>query len=229
MKVLVINVGSTSIKYQLYQMDTEEILAGGVVERVGSLQALHKWRAGPTRAQTEISAPTMRSGLEAVLAQLTGPSGALKDISELRAVGHRVVHGGEKLVHPCVITPEVKEIIARCAQFAPIHNPANLAGIEAAQAALPHATHVAVFDTAFHGELPPHAYTLRGARTSCTWSAACAATASTARATSSWRCQRRGVPEDGPVAAQAHHLPPRRRRARRARSTAAARSTPRWA
>ncbi len=158
MKVLVINVGSTSIKYQLYEMDTEEILAGGVVERVGSPQALHKWRVGPTRSQAEIQAPTMRAGLDAVLAQLTSPGGALKDISELRAVGHRVVHGGEKLVRPCVITPEVKDIIAKCAQFAPIHNPANLAGIEAAQAALPKATHVAVFDTAFHGELPPHSY-----------------------------------------------------------------------
>ncbi|HYI01240.1 acetate/propionate family kinase [Hyalangium sp.] len=158
MKVLVINVGSTSIKYQLYEMDTEEILAGGIVERVGSPQALHKWRVGPTRSQAEIPAPTMRAGLDAVLAQLTSPGGALKDISELRAVGHRVVHGGEKLVRPCVITAEVKDIIAKCAQFAPIHNPANLAGIEAAQAALPKATHVAVFDTAFHGELPPHSY-----------------------------------------------------------------------
>jgi acetate kinase len=158
MKVLVINVGSTSIKYQLYQMDTEEILAGGVVERVGSAHAMHKWRVGATRSQAEISAPNTRSGLDAVLSQLTGPGGALKDVSELRAVGHRVVHGGEKLVRPCVITPEVKEIISRCAQFAPIHNPANLAGIEAAEAALPNATHVAVFDTAFHGELPPHSF-----------------------------------------------------------------------
>jgi acetate kinase len=158
MKVLVINVGSTSIKYQLYQMDTEEILAGGVVERVGSAHAVHKWRVGATRSEAELSAPNTRAGLDAVLAQLTGPGGALKDVSELRAVGHRVVHGGEKLVRPCVITPEVKDIIARCAQFAPIHNPANLAGIEAAEAALPKATHVAVFDTAFHGELPPHSF-----------------------------------------------------------------------
>jgi acetate kinase len=158
MKVLVINVGSTSIKYQLYEMDTEEILAGGVVERVGSAHAIHKWRVGTTRSQAELSAPNTRAGLDAVLAQLTGPGGALKDVSELRAVGHRVVHGGEKLVRPIVITPEVKDIIGKCAQFAPIHNLANLAGIEAAEAALPKATHVAVFDTAFHGELPPHSF-----------------------------------------------------------------------
>jgi len=158
MKVLVINVGSTSIKYQLYEMDTETTIAGGVVERVGSPQAVHKFQLGSAKSTAEIAAPTVRAGLDAVLAKLTGPGGALKDVSELRAVGHRVVHGGEKLVLPSVITDEVKKIIAACAQFAPIHNPANLAGIEAAQAALPNATHVAVFDTAFHGELPPHAY-----------------------------------------------------------------------
>ncbi|MBS1149290.1 MAG: Acetate kinase [Myxococcaceae bacterium] len=158
MKVLVVNTGSTSIKYQLYEMDTEAILAGGVVERVGSPKSLHKWQVGATKAQAEISAATYGQGLEVVLKQLTAPGGPIKDLEELRAVGHRVVHGGEKLVHPCVITAEVKEIIKACAQFAPIHNPANLAGIEAAQAVLPKAVHVAVFDTAFHGELPEHSF-----------------------------------------------------------------------
>src|SRR5689334_11869996 len=100
MKVLVINVGSTSIKYHLYEMDTEEVLAGGVVERVGSQGAIHKWKYGKTKSEEAIAAPTHRSGLEAVLAKLTGETGALKDVSELRAVGHRVVHGGEKLVTP---------------------------------------------------------------------------------------------------------------------------------
>lgn len=158
MKVLVINVGSTSIKYQLYEMDTEQIIAGGIVERVGSPRAVHKFQLGKEKVQVEIAAPNVRSGLDVVLAQLTGQGGPLKDLSELRAVGHRVVHGGEKLVLPCVITPEVKKVIADCAQFAPIHNPANLAGIEAAQASLPEATHVAVFDTAFHADLPPQSY-----------------------------------------------------------------------
>jgi acetate kinase len=158
MKVLVINVGSTSIKYQLYEMDTEAILAGGVVERVGSEGALHKWRTGATRSEARVKASTMREGLEAVIAHLTGKEGPVKDASELRAVGHRVVHGGEKLIRPCVVTDEVKQIIEKCAAFAPLHNPANLAGIDAAKAALPGSTHVAVFDTAFHGELSPHAY-----------------------------------------------------------------------
>ncbi|MHB8872070.1 MAG: acetate/propionate family kinase, partial [Myxococcaceae bacterium] len=158
MKILVINVGSTSVKYNLYEMDTEQPLAGGTVERVGSPQARHKWRVGSTAQEADVAAPTLRAGLELVLSQLTGPGGALKDLTELRAVGHRVVHGGETLVQPTVIDDKVKETISRCAQFAPIHNPANLAGIEAAQAVLPNAVHVAVFDTAFHADLPPHAY-----------------------------------------------------------------------
>ena len=159
MKILVVNTGSTSIRYQVYEMDTEAILAGGIVERVGSSKSLHRWQVGATKSQAELAAPTHREGLDMVLTQLTAPGGPIKDLKELRAVGHRVVHGGEKLVQPCVITPAVKEIIKACAQFAPIHNPANLAGIEAAQAVLPDASHVAVFDTAFHGELPAHAFT----------------------------------------------------------------------
>ncbi|MBI3180767.1 MAG: acetate/propionate family kinase [Myxococcales bacterium] len=158
MKILVINVGSTSIKYHLYEMDTEEVLAGGTVERVGSPGSQHRWRANGRASQAAIEAPSVRAGLDAVLQHLIGPEGSLKVLSELKAVGHRVVHGGEKLVRPCVVTEEVKEVIRACAKFAPIHNPANLAGIEAAQAMLPQATHVAVFDTAFHAELPPHAY-----------------------------------------------------------------------
>jgi acetate kinase len=158
MKILVINVGSTSVKYNLYEMDTEEAVAGGIVERVGSAQARHKWRVGTKSTEALVAAPTMRAGMEVVLKELIGPNGALKDVSELRAVGHRVVHGGESLVRPTVIDAAVKEVIAKCAQFAPIHNPANLAGIEAAQEVLPKAVHVAVFDTAFHADLPPHAY-----------------------------------------------------------------------
>ena len=158
MKVLVINVGSTSIKYDLYEMDTETPLAGGAVERVGSPQAFHRWEVAGTRGEAAIEAPTVKAGLEAVLTQLTATGGVLQNIDELRAVGHRVVHGGESLVRPSVITDAVKETIRSCAQFAPLHNPANLSGIEAAQAALPKAVHVAVFDTAFHAELPPHAF-----------------------------------------------------------------------
>ncbi len=158
MKVLVINVGSTSIKYDLYEMDTETAIAGGAVERVGSSRAFHRWDVRGVQGEAPIDAPDVKAGLEGVLSRLTSSDGALRDVSELRAVGHRVVHGGESLVRPCVITDAVKATIRECAQFAPIHNPANLAGIEAAQAALPNAIHVAVFDTAFHAELPPRSF-----------------------------------------------------------------------
>src|SRR4051794_7600489 len=109
MKVLVINVGSTSIKYDLYEMDTESPLAGGSVERVGSQQAMHRWEVGGERGEAPIAAPTVKAGLEAVLAQLTRAGGVLQNVDELRAVGHRVVHGGESLVRPVVITEAVKE------------------------------------------------------------------------------------------------------------------------
>jgi acetate kinase len=158
MKVLVINVGSTSVKYQLYEMDTETTLARGGVERVGSDAAEHKFAVGASKGAAAVKAGTVAEALTAVLTHLTGSGGPVSDVSELRAVGHRVVHGGEKLVKPVVVTEDVKEVIRACARFAPIHNPANLIGIEAAQACLPKATHVAVFDTAFHGDLPAHAF-----------------------------------------------------------------------
>ena len=159
MKVLTLNVGSTSIKYKLYEMDTEQVLAAGVLERVGSPEARHSWEVGTAKHSLLVPAPDARTGLDAVLAQLGQEGGPLANVSEVTAVGHRVVHGGETLVAPTVITDEVKQIIRDNAVFAPIHNPANLAGIEAAQAVLPKAKHVAVFDTAFHGDMPPHAFT----------------------------------------------------------------------
>jgi acetate kinase len=151
MKVIVLNVGSTSVKYQLYDMDSEATLAAGVVERVGSSAALHRWKKGDTSHEEAVAAPDAKAALELALA-------ALGDAGEVRAVGHRVVHGGEKLIAPVVVTDEVKATIRACAAFAPLHNPANLVGIEAAQAVLPDAVHVAVFDTAFHAALPEHAY-----------------------------------------------------------------------
>jgi acetate kinase len=129
--VLVFNVGSTSLKYRLYDMDAESVLVDGKVDRITS------------------------GKLDAAFAEVISrlPAGTKVD-----AVGHRVVHGGEELVAPTVVTPEVKQGIRDNAIFAPIHNPANLAGIEVAEQAFPEARHVAVFDTAFHGELPPHSY-----------------------------------------------------------------------
>lgn len=158
MKIFVLNVGSTSVKYHLFEMDTEATLASGLVDRVGKPGSRHTWSVGEQRFEAEVAAADARAAIDAVVAALTGEGGVLAGGGEIRAVGHRVVHGGEKLIRPTVVTDEVKAVIRGCAHYAPLHNPANLAGIEAAQAALPEATHVAVFDTAFHGELPPHAF-----------------------------------------------------------------------
>ncbi|MEJ7731236.1 MAG: acetate/propionate family kinase [Polyangiaceae bacterium] len=156
--VLVLNTGSTSIKWNLYEMDTEEALAGGVLERVGSPESRHRWQVRGQKGEALTPASDHEAGVAVILAQIAGPGGIVADHAEVRAVGHRVVHGGESRVLPTIIDDAVKETIRACAQFAPIHNPANLAGAEAAQAVLPDAKHVAVFDTAFHGEMPPHAY-----------------------------------------------------------------------
>ena len=139
MKVFVINVGSSSVKYDLYDMDTEASLASGTVERVAGASAV--------------------DALRTILADLTRAGGPLPDPSALAVVGHRVVHGGEQLVAPTLIDDRVEAIIADCARYAPLHNPLNLAGIRAAREVFPNIPHVAVFDTAFHAQLPPHAYT----------------------------------------------------------------------
>lgn len=159
-KVLVINCGSTSVKYNLYEMDTEQVLVRGSVERVGTPQAVHSFRIGTAeKVQDPLpEALSHRAAIDAVLVRHSSAGGLLANRDEIRAVGHRVVHGGEKLLAPAKITAEVKAIINECSVFAPLHTPANLSGIEAAQAALPNAAHVAVFDTAFHGTLPPHSF-----------------------------------------------------------------------
>jgi propanediol utilization protein len=133
MKILVINVGSTSVKYDLYQMDTEQQLAHGVIERIDTSAAV----------QDAVAALATRLG-----DQLRG----------LAAVGHRVVHGGERLIHPVLIDAGVEQMIADCATFAPLHNPLNLLGIRAARAAFPDVPHVAVFDTAFHAAMPERSF-----------------------------------------------------------------------
>ncbi|HWU86621.1 MAG TPA: acetate/propionate family kinase, partial [Kofleriaceae bacterium] len=135
MKVLVLNVGSTSIKFDLYEMDSEDRLDHGVIERVGDGGA---------------------ASVEAALAAVVSRLGARLD--GLAAVGHRVVHGGERLIRPVRIDDAVEALIEECAVFAPIHNPINLLGIRAARARLPGVPQIAVFDTAFHATLPEHAF-----------------------------------------------------------------------
>lgn len=155
MRALVVNVGSTSVKYHLYEMDTEARLAAGRVERVGTPEATHVHEAG----EDPVAALDVRGALRAVLAHLCRDGGPLASGPALGVVGHRVVHGGERLIVPTPIDEKVERVIEECAVYAPLHNPANLAGIRAAREVFPDVPHVAVFDTAFHAQLPPHAYT----------------------------------------------------------------------
>jgi acetate kinase len=153
MKVLVVNVGSTSVKYDLYEMDTEDSLARGRVERVGTADAVHVTGDG----ETALAAPDVAAAMRGVLAHLTRSGGPL-DGQALGAVGHRVVHGGERLVQPTKIDPTVEAVIEECAVFAPLHNPANLAGVRAAREVFAEVPHVAVFDTAFHAAMPDESF-----------------------------------------------------------------------
>lgn len=184
MKVLVVNVGSTSVKYNLYEMDTEERLAMGRAERMGTPDAVHIHENG----QVRVDGSSVTNAMRAILEHLTRPGGPLPDPSALGAVGHRVVHGGEQLIAPTRIDEKTLAIIDECARFAPLHNPVNAAGIRAAREVFPNVPHVAVFDTAFHAQLPPHAFTYAVPQELYT-SAASAGTASTGRAISSWRCR----------------------------------------
>ena len=159
MKIFVVNCGSSSIKYQLFNMADESVLAKGILERVGSGEAeMHHATAKGTRDRG-VSAPDYGAGLRLILDVLVDPQvGVLKSVDEIAGVGHRVVHGGEQVSESCRIDEEVVAVIRRNADLAPLHNPPNLMGIEAATQAIPAVPHVAVFDTAFLMTLPPKAY-----------------------------------------------------------------------
>ena len=159
MKVLVINAGSSSIKYQLFDMPGRTILAKGMVERIGSLgaQLVHNFKNDKHVAQVE--AGDHDAGMDVIMATLTDATiGAVENISEIEAVGHRVVHGGEEFTGSVLIDEHVLESIERFADLAPLHNPPNLTGIRAAMHSLPGAVQVACFDTAFHTTIPQTAY-----------------------------------------------------------------------
>ncbi|MCE5326146.1 MAG: acetate kinase [Planctomycetaceae bacterium] len=160
MKVFVVNCGSSSIKYQLFSMATESVLAKGIVERVGQDGAkLTHAKGNGDRWQKEVKAPNHSAALALVVETLLDKeTGVLSSIREIEGVGHRVVHGGEAISGSAVIDQRVIDIIKDNARLAPLHNPANLSGIESAMAVIPHVPHVAVFDTAFLATLPPVAY-----------------------------------------------------------------------
>ena len=159
MNVLVINCGSSSLKYQLINSDTEDVLARGLCERIGIDGRLVYQKAGCDKEITEAAMPTHKEAIQMVLdALVNDKTGAVKSLSEVNAVGHRIVHGGEKFASSVVITDEVLEAVAQCNDLAPLHNPANLIGINACKELMPGVPMVAVFDTAFHQTMPEKAY-----------------------------------------------------------------------
>ena len=160
MNILVINCGSSSLKYQLINSETEGVLAKGLCERIGIDGMLTYQPEGGEKEKSEIAMPTHTEAINAVLAALTNEkSGVIKSLSEVGAVGHRVVHGGEKFTSSCLINDESMKAIEECNDLAPLHNTANLIGIRACQELMPGVPMVAVFDTAFHQTMPDVAYT----------------------------------------------------------------------
>ncbi len=160
MIILVINAGSSSLKYQLLDSQSGEVMANGVAERIGLGAPLIKHtRNGDRPTPISVDMPNHSAAVKAVLSILTSDEhGVIKSMSEIEAVGHRVVHGGEAFAGSALITPEVKDAIRECVDLAPLHNPANMTGIEACELAMPGIPQVAVFDTAFHQTMPAHAY-----------------------------------------------------------------------
>lgn len=167
MKVLVLNCGSSSVKFQvietsleMIEANTDETLARGLVEKIGlsdSRLAIEVEGRKPYQEISEIL--EHRTAVERVLKTLVHPDhGVLKSVKEIEAVGHRVVHGGEKFASSVLVTPEVEAMIEECVVLAPLHNPHNLRGLTAARSLLPGVPHVAVFDTAFHQSMPPEAF-----------------------------------------------------------------------
>ena len=159
MKVLVINCGSSSLKYQVIDSETEHVLAKGLCERIGIDGVLTYQPAGQDKIKYEAAMPAHRQAVELVLKQLTDPeNGVLKSIDEIDAVGHRMVHGGEKFACSTLLTEEVLKTVESCNDLAPLHNPPTLVGVAACKELLPTTPMVGVFDTAFHQTMPPEAY-----------------------------------------------------------------------
>lgn len=159
MNVLVINCGSSSLKYQLIDSESEAVLAKGLCERIGIDGRLVYQKTGLDKEITEAAMPTHKQAIQMVLDALVNEkTGAIGSLAEIDAVGHRVVHGGEKFASSTVLTDEVLKAIEECNDLAPLHNPANLIGIDACKELMPNVPMVGVFDTAFHQTMPRKAY-----------------------------------------------------------------------
>ncbi len=160
MKILVLNCGSSSVKFQLIEIDGEVVLARGLVEKIGSTGALLRYRRGETNEIREVTeVPSHEAAINLVLTTLTHPrDGVIGSMSEIDGVGHRVVHGGEDFAESVLVDEQVRAAIERCCQFAPLHNPHNLKGIDVCAQLLEGRPQVAAFDTAFHQNMPPESY-----------------------------------------------------------------------
>lgn len=160
MNVLVVNCGSSSLKYQLINSETENVLAKGLCERIGIDGRLVYQKDGGEKEITDVAMPTHKQAIQFVLDALVNPStGAIASLSEIDAVGHRVVHGGERFASSAIVTEDVLKEIEMCSDLAPLHNPANMIGIRACQEIMPNIPMVVVFDTSFHQTMPEVAYT----------------------------------------------------------------------
>ncbi|MBR6251377.1 MAG: acetate/propionate family kinase, partial [Bacteroidales bacterium] len=160
MNILVLNCGSSSIKYKLFEMDKKKVLASGGIEKIGMPGSFIKYSMPDgSKKIDELPIPEHTKGVELIFGILTNKEfGVIKSINEIDAVGHRMLHGGAKLTKSSLLTDEVLEIFASCNDLGPLHNPANLKGVNAVKALQPNMPQVGVFDTAFHQTMPDYAY-----------------------------------------------------------------------
>ena len=159
MKILVLNCGSSSLKYQLIDMENEEVVASGKYERIGEDEAFFTHKVNGKKVEIKHPAKTHDEAIDFTLKQLTNPEYKVIDsLDEISAIGHRLVHGGEKINQSVIITDEVVDILKECIDLAPLHNPAGIMGIEACKKVMPGKPMVGVFDTAFHQTMPEERY-----------------------------------------------------------------------
>ena len=159
MKILVLNCGSSSIKYALYDMDDKRVITSGGIEKIGLPDSFLKLKYNGQKIQIDRPIEEHTAGVQFIFEVLTtGDYAVLERLDELDAVGHRMVHGGEKFNQSVLLTPEVMTVFEACNDLAPLHNPANIKGVNAVKALLPDIPQVGVFDTAFHQTMPDYAY-----------------------------------------------------------------------
>ncbi|MGI6205665.1 MAG: acetate/propionate family kinase [Anaerovoracaceae bacterium] len=159
MKVLVINCGSSSVKYQIIETATEKVLCKGLCELAGEKSTFSYEKTGADKLKETVNFADHGEAVARIISTITDPKiGCIKDASEIGGIGHRILHGGDKYTASILVDDDVKEAIRECIPFGPLHNPANLIGIEAAEKAMPGTPNVAVFDTAFHQTMPPEAF-----------------------------------------------------------------------